>query len=227
MTHADFVIPLVRREGNAMNCPKCDADIGDSYEPDDRSIGGGWYCDACEFAIREHEVPREPMAADAEIISAHESRGDRPLGTPLSELSTQEVLMPLDSASADDAIAEPSGVAPPAVTPHEPSETGFTWNTEMKRVDPLTVAPRRLRLYLAPVLLTTAALALSAVGIAINGWFSQSLGASGLAGWLFLAVGVAADLAALVLPSTAAGLWHAGQRATALVGWAVWFVTLV
>ena len=38
---------------------------------------------------------------------------------------------------------------------------------------------------------------------------------------------MAADLAALVLPSTAAGLWHAGQRATALVGWAVWLVTFV
>jgi hypothetical protein len=29
------------------------------------------------------------------------------------------------------------------------------------------------------------------------------------------------------LPSTAAGLWHTGQRATALVGWAVWLVTFV
>jgi hypothetical protein len=89
----------------------------------------------------------------------------------------------------------------------------------------VTVAPSRH--YLAPVLLTTAALALSAVGIAINGWFARSLGSSDVAGWLFLAIGVAADLAALVLPSTAAGLWHTGQRATALVGWAVWFVTFV
>lgn len=86
-----------------------------------------------------------------------------------------------------------------------------------------TVAPSRH--YFAPVLLTTAALALSAVGIAINGWFARSLGSSDLAGWLFLAVGVAADLAALVLPSSAAALWHTGQRATALVGWGVWFVT--
>jgi hypothetical protein len=164
-----------------MNCPKCNADISDSYE--DRSVGscGGWYCDACEFAIREQEVPSEPMAADAEIISAHESRGDRPLETPLSELSTQEVLMPPDSTSADDAIAEPCRATPPAVTPHRP------------------------RLYLAPVLLTTAALALSAVGIAINGWFARSLGSSDLAGWLFLAVGVAADLAALVLAHRSAG----------------------
>jgi hypothetical protein len=72
----------------------------------------------------------------------------------------------------------------------------------------------------APVLLETTALALSAVGIAINGWFARSLGSSDLAGWLFLAIGVAADLAALILPPTAAGLWQTGQRATALVGFA-------
>jgi hypothetical protein len=210
-----------------MICPKCDADIGDSYEPDDRSGGicGGWYCDACDLGIREHEVPREPMAADVEIVSAREFRGDRPLETPLSELSTQEVLMPPDSASADDAIAEPSEVALPTITPHEPSETGFTWNIGTKRADLLTVAPPRHQV--AAVLLTTAALALSTVGIVINGWFARSLGSTEPAGWLFLAVGVAADMAALVLPSTAAGLWHTGQRATALVGWVVWLATFV
>src|SRR5262249_13963085 len=68
---------------------------------------------------------------------------------------------------------------------------------------------------------------LGAVGITINGWFARSLGSNDAAGWLFLAVGVAADLVALVMPSCAAGLWQAGQRATALVGWAVWMVTFV
>ncbi len=38
---------------------------------------------------------------------------------------------------------------------------------------------------------------------------------------------MAADLSALVLPSTAAGLWHTGQRATALAGWVVWLITFV
>ena len=46
-----------------------------------------------------------------------------------------------------------------------------------------------------------------------------------MAGWLFLAIGVAADLVALVMPSCAARLWQAGQRATSLVGWAVWLMT--
>jgi hypothetical protein len=79
----------------------------------------------------------------------------------------------------------------------------------------------------APILLYAAALALAAVGLAMNGWFARSLGSTDTAGWLFLAIGVAADLVALVMPSCAAGLWQAGQRATALAGWAVWLMTFV
>lgn len=74
-----------------MNCPKCDADISDTFERDDPSCGiaAGWYCDACDLGIAEWEVPREPMEGDVPIMTAKEFRGDRPLGTPLSELSGQ------------------------------------------------------------------------------------------------------------------------------------------
>jgi hypothetical protein len=48
-----------------------------------------------------------------------------------------------------------------------------------------------------------------------------------MAGWLFLAIGVAADLVALVMPSCAAALWRHRQRATSLAGWAVWTMTFV
>ena len=65
---------------------------------------------------------------------------------------------------------------------------------------------------------------LGVTGIAINGWFARSLGSSDAAGSLFLAIGVAADLVALVLPSRAAS---ARQRATALLGWVVWLVAFV
>jgi hypothetical protein len=74
-----------------MNCPKCDADVSDSYEPDDPSVGiyGGWYCDACDLAIGEGDYPREPMEGDVPIMTSKEFRGDRPLGTPISQLSGQ------------------------------------------------------------------------------------------------------------------------------------------
>ena len=83
-----------------MNCPKCDADISDTFEPDDYSCGitAGWYCDACDLGVAEHEYPREPMEDDVPIISAREARGDRPLGTPISELSSQ----PGDPKNPDD-----------------------------------------------------------------------------------------------------------------------------
>ena len=81
------------------------------------------------------------------------------------------------------------------------------------------------RRQIAPLLLTVAALALAGVGVTMNGWYASSLGSTQTSGWLFLALGIAADLVALVLPSVAAGLWQARQRVTAVAGWAVWLLT--
>lgn len=69
------------------HCPKCEADITDSYQDADPSVGimsGGYYCDACDLPV---EDDYEPMDDDIPIMSAKEARGDRPIGTPLSELS--------------------------------------------------------------------------------------------------------------------------------------------
>jgi hypothetical protein len=71
----------------------------------------------------------------------------------------------------------------------------------------------------AGLALTAAAIGLAGTGLTMNGWFARSLGSTDFSGWLFLAVGVAADCAALVLPSSppphgpppgAAFLWPAG-----------------
>lgn len=72
-----------------MICPKCKTDITESYEPDDWSVGivGGYYCDACDLGVGEDT--REPIEGDVPIMSAKEFRGDRPLGTPISALSSQ------------------------------------------------------------------------------------------------------------------------------------------
>jgi hypothetical protein len=109
-------------------------------------------------------------------------------------------------------IPAPVSVATP-VTPRPPETVTFS------------VTPSRR--HAAPVLLTVAALALAVVGMVMNGWFARSLGSTETSGWLFLAIGVAADLVALVIPSVAASLWQARHRATAMAGWAVWLMTFV
>ena len=70
-----------------MLCPKCKEDISDSFEPDDRSVGivGGWYCEACDHGIAEWEIEREPLEGDVSIGF----NGQKPTGTPISELGTQ------------------------------------------------------------------------------------------------------------------------------------------
>lgn len=67
--------------------------------------------------------------------------------------------------------------------------------------------------------LRLASIALAAVGVSMNAVYAHSLGSGDLSGWLFLALGVAADASALVLPSVAASCQDVGSRAAA---WAVW-----
>lgn len=72
-----------------VNCPKCDADVSDSYERADFSVGimsGGWYCDACDLGIGENEVLSDE---DCAIPPAPQRDPSQPLGTPISELSGQ------------------------------------------------------------------------------------------------------------------------------------------
>ncbi len=182
--------------------------------------------DTTAFADPHHQVPHKRKdktgAARAKAYRQRKRQEFKADTAAEAKPPSSEILIPPDFVSADGAIAEPSEV-PPAISPwaagnrfhvEHRDETGQSFN-------------QRAGTALGPALLATAALALGAVGIAINGWFARSLGSSDMAGWLFLAVGVAADLVALVLPSTAAGLWQNGQRATALVGWVVWLVTFV
>lgn len=111
------------------------------------------------------------------------------------------------------------GTPAPVTSPEVPCVTAT--------VTPLAPAVTPSRLRLAPTALNASAIALAGVGMAINGWFARSLGSSDFAGWLFLALGMAADLVALGMPSCAANLWRARRRAASLVGWALWLVAFV
>ena len=66
-------------------CPKCEADISESFEPADLSVGimsGGYYCDACDLPVDEGNY--EPMEDD--VPTGPELRGG-PYGMPASEIS--------------------------------------------------------------------------------------------------------------------------------------------
>jgi hypothetical protein len=130
-------------------------------------------------------------------------RPRRPRKTKIAKSEFSESVIPVDFSSRDSAPAES------LVTPPSP------------RVVPAG------RWSIASLALAAAAFTLAAVGLTTNGWFARSLGSSDIAGWLFLAIGVAADLAALVTPICAARLWHIGQRAAAIAGWVVWAMTFV
>ena len=148
-----------------------------------------------------HQVPPKKKAkSGAERTKAYRQRKK-------SQPAANAVPLPPDQVRQRTQLE--SEAPPPTVT--------------LQALSPVT-AERRL---VAPVLLQIAALALAVVGITMNGWYAQSLGSTDAAGWLFLAVGVAADLVALVMPSCAASLWQARRRATALAGWAVWAMTFI
>jgi hypothetical protein len=168
--------------------------------------------DTSASVISLHQVPLKKRgqsgAERAKVSRPRKPRKAKAAVPADAESSSSDSLIPLEFLSAHLESGEP--VAPsPTVTSHA--------------AEPVTPSPRQA----ASMILSIAALALAGVGIAMNGWFAQSLGSNDLAGWLFLAIGVATDLVALVMPSCAAGLWQAGQRGTALVGWSVWVMTFI
>lgn len=168
--------------------------------------------DTTASVISLHQVPLKKGKAGAErarVYRQRKKRKTKAVTTAEAEPASSDFLIPPEFLPTEDAVSEPPVMQPPAATARQDE------------------AATPSRLHFAPVLLFIAAFGLAAVGITINGWFARSLGSSNVAGWLFLAVGVAADLVALVMPSCAAGLWQGGQRATALVGWTVWLMTFI
>ena len=158
-----------------------------------------------------HQPKKAKSGAERSRAYRQRKRPKRKAAAPTNDESpSSELLIPEGFLSADRAFAEPAVALPPTMPVHDVARDEDAPSRSISRI-----------------LLVAAALALAAVGIAMNGWFARSLGASDAAGWLFLAIGVAADLVALVVPSCAAGLWQARHRAASLAGWAVWAMTFL
>jgi uncharacterized low-complexity protein len=151
------------------------------------------------FKIPAGQPPAKRPKSDAERAKAYRARKKAEASAPPSA----EYLIPLDAPSPAEIEPTPKSV-----------------NLADLPVPPVTSS----RPPIASMVLVAAAIGLAGVGVTINAWFARSLGSTDAAGWLFLAVGVASDLAALVLPAVCARAWAAKQRGAALAGWAVWAV---
>jgi hypothetical protein len=160
--------------------------------------------DTFASVIALHQPKRAKTPAQrARVHRPRKPRKAKAAPSPDADSQSSETLIPADFSLANFSVAEAPVTPPPTV--------------KLRGVTP----PHRV----ASILLAAAAFALAGVGVTTNGWFARSLGSSDTAGWLFLAIGVATDLAALVLPSCAAALWQNRQRATSVAGWAVWAMT--
>lgn len=106
-----------------IHCPKCQADISESYEPDDWSVGivGGWYCDACDIGYGESELG-EPPDDDA-VIPAPRPAAE--LGTPISQLSGDPLEKGFDAFRR---IAKSWGYA------ERPGISSFGWRAVSRRI---------------------------------------------------------------------------------------------
>jgi hypothetical protein len=121
-------------------------------------------------------------------------------------------------------LRKKTGTALVVTTTPKPPVTIVTPVTPSRVTQAVTASRRRS---VGSMLLTFAAFALFGVGLTMNGWFAHGLGSTSAAGWLFMALGLAADLVALAVPSCAAALWQARRRGTAAAGWAIWAATFV
>src|SRR5260370_6190039 len=140
--------------------------------------------DTIASVIALHQPKRAKIGAQrARAYRPRKRHKAKAAASPGAESTSSESLIPVGFWPPNSAAESPV-TAPPAVT--------------LRTVTPLHRP-------VASILLVAAAFALAGVGITTNGWFARSLASRHIARWLFLAVGVPADLFALGRPSCAHG----------------------
>lgn len=165
-------------------------------------------------------------AETATIVTLHQPRAKTPAERAKAYRDRKRAAtdgIKVTAKTSPTEIAKPKNVGAPEARVLVPVPAAVTRHT----VTPSRVTPSNGtgKINMASVALALAAFGLAAVGVTMNGWFARSLGSSDIAGWLFLAIGVAADLAALAIPSCAARQWQAHRRGAAAAGWLVWTAT--
>jgi len=84
-------------------CPKCGAEIGDTFEPADWSVGinAGYFCDACNIGVAEHEAGEyEPSGDDVQLTFSDSASAS--IGTPFSQLASQPGDTPSQNAKYEN-----------------------------------------------------------------------------------------------------------------------------
>jgi hypothetical protein len=192
--------------------------------------------DSVAATIPQHETRRPKTAAERQRAYRQRKRQQRQIalaailpeaiaeGLPSDQPVTSAVALPVTSNVTVTPVTPGALPVTPDVTPVTLAVAlPFTKVTHVPESHSYVTGGRPISSYG----LTAAALALAGVGLTMNGWFARTLGSTDLAGWLFLAIGLASDLVALVVPPPAIQLWQVRQRATAAVAWLVWSMTFV
>jgi hypothetical protein len=192
--------------------------------------------DSTASTIHLHETRRPKTAAERQRAYRQRKRQQRQiaLAAILPEataegLPNDQPVTPAAFPVTSNVTVTPVTPVTPAALPVTPDVTHVTLAVALPLTANVTESHRHVTggRAISSYGLTAAAIALAGVGLTMNGWFARTLGSTDLAGWLFLAIGVASDLVALAVPATAIQLWQTRQRATAAVAWLIWSMTFV